>query len=126
MKKVVLFILATASSIVSNGQITLDTMVYRYLGEDFKPVQISSTETKWFFADTTNNTFSLFNMDFTPFITNVVVPEPFAPASSSMQALYITRSLFDCDSTNIEYAYYSPRNIGKSFKVLRTDGTLLF
>lgn len=65
-------------------------------------------------------------MDFTPFAVNIAVPEPFAPSSSYMQALYITRTLFDCDSSNIEFAYYTPKNIGKPFKVLRLDGTVIF
>ncbi len=109
------------------AQITLDTIVYpvdaAYL---FRPVQISPSETKYFFADTATNTFGLFNMDFTPFMTNIAVPEPFAFTTDAFQPLYITRTLFDCDSSNIEYAYYSPGNINKPFRIVRTDGTILF
>lgn len=126
MKKIILSLTIILCCVVSRGQITLDTIVNGFLGHTFKTVQISPSETKWFFADTLNNTFSLYDMDFTPFLTNIAVPEPFAPSTSFMQVLYITRTLFDCDSANIEYAYYSPKNIGKPFKVLRTDGTLLF
>lgn len=60
-----------------------------------------------------------------PFITNIVVP-----VSDSIKNLftviYITKTLFDCDSTNIEYAYENPRDLTKPFRVFRTDGTLLF
>jgi len=108
------------------AQITLDTIIYGYLGYQFKTVQIAINETKWFYADTVSNTFSLYNMDFTPFMTSIAVPEPFAFPTSAMQVLYITRTLFDCDSSNIEYAYYSANNNGKPFRILRTDGTLLF
>lgn len=110
------------------SQITLDTEFEPIgLGFDFYTVQISKDETKYLISDTTTNTFDLLNMDFTPFLEGVEVPEPFAITSSApMQALYVTRTLFDCDSSNIEYAYYSTTNSTKPFKVLRTDGTVLF
>jgi len=111
------------------SQITLDTLVFPqigYIGHSFKPVQISETETKYFWADTVTNTFSLLNMDWTPFISNISVPLPFGPYD--YQCLYITRSLFDCDSTNIEYLYTAPTGGGLDRKifVMRTDGTQLF
>lgn len=96
------------------------------LAYQFKSVQISETETKYFFADTTTNTFSLFNMDFTPFLLNISVPEPFDLTGNVFQALYITRGLFDCDTSNIEYMYTSLSNNNKPFKIMRTDGTILF
>src|SRR5437764_2110879 len=42
---------------------------------------------------------------------------------------YITYSLFDCDSTNIEYAVmldHPDPTVHPNFAVYRTDGTLLF
>ncbi|MDB5283272.1 MAG: hypothetical protein JWO06_2347 [Bacteroidota bacterium] len=127
MKKLLLSCVIALGFMNTHGQITLDTTFSCFLGYDFKPVQISVNETKWFFADTLHNTFSLYNMDFSPFLTNIALPEPFAMTSANaMQVLYISRTLFDCDSSNIEYAYYSPDGIGKPFKVLRTDGTVLF
>lgn len=109
-------------------QITLDTLVFPqlgYQGYSFKPVQISGTETKYFWADTVTNTFSLLNMDWTPFISDVAVPLPFGPFD--YQCLYITRSLFDCDTTNIEYLYTAPISGGADRKlfIMRTDGTQL-
>jgi hypothetical protein len=98
-----------------------------FLAYQFKTVQISPSETKYFFADTTANTFSLYNMDFTPFLLNIAVPQPFALTSgSNFQALYITKALFDCDTTNIEYAYTSPGDNNQPFRIVRTDGTILF
>ena len=129
MKKLFITIISTLllSSATMKAQLTLDTIVSsRFIGYDFYTVQISSDETKYFFSDTLTNTFSLYNMDFTPFMTNISVPEPFASTSHApMQALYITKSLFDCDSTNIEYAYYSPISTNKPFRIMRTDGTVL-
>ncbi len=130
MKKIFTLILLSPLFLLttSKAQITLDTTLSNslWLGYGFKPVQISSTETKWYFADTLNNTFSLYNMDFSPFIMDITVPEPFARSTNYMQVLYISRTLFDCDSTNIEYAYYSVLNPNyRPFRVVRTDGTIL-
>lgn len=118
-----LFLLFSASS---SAQITLDNTVTSItaIGQDFYTVQISSTETKYLFEDSVTNTFSLYNMDFTPFVINIAVPEPFA--NWTFQVLYVTRSLFDCDTTNIEYVYESSSDHSKTFYIMRTDGTELF
>jgi hypothetical protein len=109
------------------AQITLDMEVdSMYLGYQFKIVQISPTESKYFFSDTIANTFSLYNMDMSPFLTSIAVPEPFALWTTAFQVLYISRDLFDCDSSTIEYAYTSPRSHNVPFRVMRTDGTVLF
>ena len=128
MKKLLLIIAVLISTINSKGQITLDTIVPTmgfYVGTLFKTVQISETETKYFYADT-NNTFSLYNMDWTPFISNVQVPLPFS--LFDYQCLYITRTLFDCDSSNIEYLFTCPAGgceLDRKLYVMRTDGTQL-
>jgi hypothetical protein len=112
----------------ASAQVTLDTIVtpWNLIGYDFYPVQISSTETKYYFQDTLTNTFNLYNIDFTPFLLNVVVPEPFAPFTKNYEAIYISRTLFDCDSTNIEYAYNALAGSNRTFYIMRTDGTELF
>ena len=132
MKKIwkyilVLMVASMVKQSVCVGQITLDTTVMPLdgWGFDIYPVQISATETKYLFADSTTNTFSLYNMDFTPFLLNVPVPEPFA--TWTFQVLYVTRTLFDCDSSNIEYVYESSLgNNNHPFYIMRTDGTQLF
>ena len=110
----------------SNAQITLDNIVTPHdgIGFDFYTVDISPTETKYLFEDTVTNTLSLYNMDFTPFMLNIAVPEPFGLWTH--QVLYVSRSLFDCDSTNIEYVYESPTIGTNTFYIMRTDGTQLF
>ncbi|MFI5220320.1 MAG: T9SS type A sorting domain-containing protein [Bacteroidia bacterium] len=122
---VTLFLLQASST---KGQISLDTVVTTSygIGWDFYTVQISSTETKYLFADMSANTFSLFNMDFTPFMLNIAVPEPFAPGLYGFQVLYVTRTLFDCDSSNVEYMYETPAGGHRTFYIMRTDGTQLF
>jgi hypothetical protein len=116
----------------SHGQITLDTIIHPWnlIGYDFYPVHISDTETKYFFQDTLTNTFSLYNLDFSAFLTNVSVPEPFQPFVYNFEVIYITRSLFDCDTSNIEFAYTAigsgSTGAYQSFYIMRTDGTQLF
>ena len=131
MKKYLLIAHLVFTPIIIKAQITLDHIVTGAelsigLGYGFKPVQISPSETKYYINDTTTNTFGLYNMDFTPFLLNISVPEPFLQGPDRLQALYITRSLFDCDTSNIEYAYYATGNINKTFYIVRTDGTILF
>jgi hypothetical protein len=130
MKKLTTILLTTFLLHTAKAQITLDTTfnAFAYIGYGYKIVQISATESKWYFADTVNNTFSLYNMDRTPFITNVAVPLPFSPYNENYQAIYITRTLFDCDSSNIEYLYEAPSS-GHCYNtvfIMRTDGTQLF
>lgn len=126
LKGIVMMSMGLFYSTDSKGQITLDTTVIPLggWGWDAYPVQISPTETKYLFADTVTNTFSLYNMDFTPFMTNIAVPEPFA--AWTFQVLYVTRSLFDCDTSNIEYVYATPAGGTKPYYIMRTDGTQLF
>lgn len=129
-KFIIMFIIANSvKQSVCEAQISLDTIIpqtYTGLGHGFKAVQISSTETKWFFIDTVANTFSLYNMDFTPFMLNIAVPEPFTATPALYSVLYLSRALFDCDSSNIEYAYYCTTDRSRPFRILRTDGTILF
>lgn len=112
----------------ATSQITLDRQVdssaYPAL---WRMVQISETETKYFFPDTVNNTFSLLNMDFTPFINNIQIPDPWAwTTAHHYEAYYITRDLFDCDTSNIEFVFAAPLSAVTPFRVLRTDGTQIF
>lgn len=121
------FIFLVINQYTIMAQVTLDNIVTPQfgIGYDFYTVQISSNETKYVFCDTLTNSFSLYNMDFTPFVTNVTVPEPFG--NFTFQPIYISRALFDCDTSNIEYAYSSTGgNANNPFYIMRTDGTQLF
>ena len=129
MKKIWKYLILLVST-SSTAQITLDTIVHPWnlIGYDFYHVQISSTETKYYFADSLTNTFSLYNMDFTPFLLNVAVPEPFSPSVKNYEVIYLSRLLFDFDSSNIEYAFAAQAGNGnnRTFYIMRTDGTQLF
>lgn len=107
----------------SKAQITLDTSIapWNGFGYDFYPVQISSNETKYVIEDTATNTFHLYNMDFTPFMQNIAVPVPFyTGANFVMVIMYLSRSLSDCDTSNIEYAYSVVGSGIKPFYIMRT------
>ena len=109
-----------------SGQITLDyadpNNTYG-LGWSFFPVDIDNNETKYCFLDTVNNKFSLYNMNFTPFMTNIQLPGSF---NQNYVVMYISRRLFDCDSSNIEYMYSAPFVLSSTLKILRTNGNVLF
>ena len=75
------------------------------------------------------SSFSLYNMDYTPFMLNIHIPLSSDSMNYSYRLGYITSTLFDCDSTNIEYAMMLdvPNTVAHpNFAVYRTDGTLLF
>lgn len=61
-----------------------------------------------------------------PYITNIVVPVTSDSIIQGFSVIYITKALFDCDSTNIEYAFQWQYDTHHPFSVFRTDGTLLF
>jgi hypothetical protein len=124
MKKV-LFALMLLISINSKAQITLDfTVDSTWYGYLFYATKISDNETKYVFLDTTSNTFSLYNLDMSPFMTNISVPSPLF-FNGWFHIMYITRSLFDCDTSNIEYLYASQNSGANPLRVMRTDGTVL-
>jgi hypothetical protein len=106
---------------------TVDSTLYGYL---FYPTKISNNETKYVFLDTVKNQFSLYNLDFTPFLTNISVPHRLRygdPNNTGFYSImYITRTLFDCDSTNIEYLFADQSDLYEPLWIMRTDGTILF
>lgn len=112
-----------------HAQVTLDHVINAstfgsepYLGQTFYTTQLSENETKYVFCDESTNTLNLYDMDLTPFLLNIALPAPLQ--NGIRQPIYITRSLFDCDSTNIEFIYESPSQMDE-FWIMRTDGTQL-
>lgn len=111
----------------TNAQITLDfTVDSTIYGYYFYPTKISDHETKYVFLDTASNTFSLFNLDMTPFLLDVSVPAELDNGNFFYHVMYITRTLFDCDSTNIEYFFAAQNEPWQPLWIIRTDGTVLF
>lgn len=105
------------------GQISLEQTYPFANGKDLVIVNLGYDDYKYVHIDFYNDQIDLYNVDHTPFMLGVSLPVSldsgiFAPG-------YFSRSLFDCDSSTIEYAIWNPVSFG-SFYVYRIDGTLLF
>src|SRR4051812_23663929 len=107
MKAILLMLVSILLGFASKSQITLDTIVHPWnlIGYDFYPVKLAENETKYYVQDTLSNSFTLYNLDFTPFLQNITVPESYSPFTKNMEVIYLSRTIFDCDSSTIEYAY---------------------
>jgi hypothetical protein len=119
-----LFLLLSTST---SAQLTLE---HKYIvppgGEAVFVANLGNSDYKYVMIDYYNNEFSLYNLDHSIYMSNIQLPLP-SDSFALYQIGYITSTLFDCDSTNIEYALMtaSPNNSEK-FMIYRTDGTLLF
>ncbi|GIV35574.1 MAG: hypothetical protein KatS3mg031_3109 [Chitinophagales bacterium] len=114
-------------SVQLKSQITLDfendTIVFS--PSEFYCIDIGENESKYIHFNVLANSFSLYNLDMRPFLMNVALPNGDS-LKNGFVVMYVTRTLFDCDSTNIEYAYSKP--VGSNvfpFRIIRTDGTVL-
>ncbi|MFM2156855.1 MAG: Secretion system C-terminal sorting domain [Bacteroidota bacterium] len=121
------FIFIFNFSTYGKAQITLEN-TYNSLQDQANNVfitNIGNNNFKYVVWDIFGNRFSLFNIDHTPYMQNIQIP---AGDSGQFYSLgYITNSLFDCDSSNIEYALIGNYpNPAKPFLIYRTDGTLVF
>lgn len=111
----------------SNGQIVYESS---YPGPNspsssrLQLVQLSDTEYKYAYVDYATNQLKLFYLNHTPYIT-LTVPVTMVNEAEYVVA-YITRSLFDCDTSKFEYALMPPQNPNKTFYIFRQDGTILF
>jgi hypothetical protein len=121
-----LILMSSLWSIRSNAQITLQfTLDSIMIGDQFYCTDIGNNDFKYVLLNSNTNSFMLYNMDMTPYL-NVPIPNTIDSIKNGFIVTYITKSLFDCDSTTIEYVYEEPYNGLHSFYIYRTDGTLLF
>ena len=128
MKKNLLLLLMMVPSINLIAQITYE---HTYLSPPQQANNIFLTNLgnnnyKYVVWDYNQSFFSMYNLDHTPFMLNI--PVPIVGDSGHFYAIgYITNTLFDCDSTNIEYAIIGKYvSYTKKFMIYRTDGTQLF
>lgn len=133
MKKAVLFITILFSVVIGRAQVILEKTYLTAatgLGQEFFLTNIGSDDYKYVVYDYDSARFSLFNLDHSPFMLNVQVPLISNAATSTYYRLgYVTKTLFDCDSSNIEFALMlnSPQaDQHPNFAIYRTDGTLIF
>src|SRR4051812_24434231 len=95
MKKFLLVLLLFVST-KGNAQVTLERSYYNF-HSNFYVTDLGNSDYKYVHVDSTG--FTLYNLDHS-FFLNVITPRPLF---SGYQVAYITNSLFDCDTTNIEY-----------------------
>ena len=109
------------------GQVTLEHIYPNALlsAPSLMYTQLDSVTPKYILFDIQNSKFTIYNLNHTIFqIVNI----PAILSQDLYTVAYITKSLFDCDSSNIEYAISSLGNTDiisypKHFYVYRTDGT---
>lgn len=133
MKKFLFIIAVLLSTVCSKAQVTLE---HTYLtsataiGGEFFITNLGNNNYKYVVHDYDSSRFSLFNLDHTPFLLNVsTVISSNATNSIYYRLGYITSTLFDCDSTNIEFAMMlnSPNPTAHpNFAIYRTDGSTIF
>ena len=128
MKKIFLLLVILFTIKGSQAQITLDYVVDSVsTGDQFYWTDIGNNDIKYVKLNFTNNSFSLYNLNMTPYMLNIPIPYTGSNTlANGFTVMYVTKSLFDCDSTNIEYAYSNPIDPTKPFFIYRTNGTLLF
>lgn len=107
------------------AQVTLEHTYDGVPGQELCLAVIDSGIYKYMMVNDWNNEFTLYNLDHSVYVT-VAVPT----GLPSYNIMYVTRSLFDCDTSNLEYLItygLNPQSGAPSgTSVYRTDGTQLF
>src|ERR1017187_4905280 len=113
MKKII-FVALIAFAINTKAQITLQfTLDSVAINNQFYCTDLGNNDFKYVLVDTFINGFHLYNMNMTPYLT-VNIPTTYGKIASGYLPIYITKTLFDCDSTNIEYVYEDQLNALKT------------
>jgi hypothetical protein len=123
MKKIIFTVTILLFGFTCKSQISLDHQFVISGNKLFYITDIGNNDYKYIIMDTTG--LNIYNLDYSPYLLNFVPPLPLGQPPSYYEVAYITKSLFDCDSSNLEYVLENglyPAN----FYIYRTDGTLLF
>ena len=129
MKKLFLGLLLIAG-ISSEAQITLEhTYPNTGNGNFLMFTQLDATTYKYIDFEPQSSQFTIYNLNHSLYL-NVNIPITFVSGSAQYQIAFVTKSLFDCDTSSIEYALSflgdgSPFTYPKKFYVFRTNGTQL-
>lgn len=96
-------------------------------GIEFRLQEIDEELYKYVLVDIANEKITLYNLNHTLFAI-IDIPEPYTPYIYKVQ--YITRTLFDCDTTDIEYLLLwtnsDPSYSNDYVRLYEDDGTILF
>lgn len=123
--KKLLFVLFLICNI-GRAQLTLENIYPASIR--FYLTQIAQNEYKYLWIDPQGNAFKLYNLNHSLMLSETV-PITYSASSSVYNITFVSRSLFDCDSTNIEYGIVFLGNGGPGypnpyFAVYRTNGVL--
>lgn len=126
MKKLIVFFVMlqlTAKSQIINLENTYTQAPYFIL------TQISPSNYKYILFDPFNSQFKVYNLNHSLY-ASVNIPLTYVQGSSQYYINFVTTSLFDCDSTNLEYSIMFLGNGGPAypapyFSVYRANGPLL-
>ena len=131
MKKVIFTLTTIFLSISAFAQITLE-QVYPNAsfktGRQFQIVNLGNENHKYLLTDLGNSTFTFYNLNHSIYLTATI---PVVWSNNNYKVQYFSNTLFDCDSSNIEYMLvYNKCTVYPDciqyISVYRTDGTLLF
>lgn len=117
---------------ICKGQMTLEATYPSSsvnAGKRFLLTQIEAMQYKYLVVEPTASQFKLYNLNHSLYMT-VNIPVPFSSSLNNYNVCFVTKSLFDCDTSNIEYAIMnlgdgSPTYPTPYFAVYRSTGTLL-
>src|SRR5688572_11694672 len=124
-KFIISFLYIICFAKITFAQVTIEHTYQIQNPNNFYVTDIGNNNFKYVYIDTSVS-FSVYNIDHTPFLTGFVPPVSIDWASGRSVG-YITTSLFDCDSTTLEYAVLPAGSTPtQNFYIYRTDGTLLF
>ncbi len=131
MKKLLFLILIIVSGSQLFSQVTLEGTYTSAAssGKHFLYIQLDSADYKYVVMDPINSQFTLYNLNHSVYL-NVTIPLTYDANIGKYSISYITKSLIDCDSSNIEYILSFtgdgiPTSYPKKTIIYRTDGTLI-
>lgn len=114
-------LIALVFNLLSNAQITLDHTFSANNTSNFIYTDIGNNDYKYIVIDYTASKVDMYNLDYSPYLLNISTPM----SLQSYEIGYITKNLFDCDDTNVEFLMYNLSDF-LHFYIYRTDGTILF
>lgn len=132
MKKLLLILILFCLANSVKSQITLEHSYPTNGGSQstFAFIRIDSNEFRYVYVDYQNSSFTLYHLNHSVDQT-ITIPVPYQWGVSQYSITNISRTLFDCDSNNVEYllSYIcnpQPCTTGGYVDVIREDGTTIF
>lgn len=125
MYKITLLAVACLVAIRANAQIVFEHS-YTNIHQGFTLVPIDSGEYKYIDVNYFNIDMTLYNLDHSLY-TTIAMPSALV-GSLTTYVYYVTKRLFDCDTSQIEYLvqHQDPGTYTVHVSIYREDGTLLF